>query len=196
LTTVSENSPREKWAVPLQLLDRSAVILSNACAVHCALTPILVSVAPLLVSGGFDSTLRMTLLGIGMLGVGFGCWLHKSRRAIAPLSAAVLVAGWLQISGETGREEVLLSLLISALLIVAHTLNANSCAKLCHHCGPARLWTDRVLDLGKREPLSTWALPLSGAVLAHALLFTLLAPEVATPAPFARDAQAQAHASP
>ncbi len=63
----------------------------------------------------------------------------------------------------------------------AYSLNANSCAKLCHHCGPARLWTDRVLDLGKREPLSTWALPLSGAVLAHALLFTLLAPEATRP---------------
>lgn len=175
---MGSSAAAKRWTPSLGLLDRSAVLLSNACALHCALTPLLVSIAPFAATEGFDSALRRTLLAFGLLGVGFGCWLHRNMKTLVPLGLALALAAVLELAGWRGQREVLASLGISGLLIVAHTLNATACTKLCDHCSAGHWWADRVLALGKRSGLSSWALPLSGAVLAHSLVFTLLAPAV------------------
>jgi MerC mercury resistance protein len=103
-------------------LDRLGIWLSAGCAVHCAVTPVLLLVAPVLGSALFENTLRLVLVSLGVGAVLWGIVSHRSLRALPWLLAAVALFVWLVLHHETPHE-ALLSVFASTLLIGAHWTN-------------------------------------------------------------------------
>jgi len=80
------------------LLDRFGATGSLLCAVHCALTPLLLAALPALgVSVWFDGSLELALVGfvtlLGLFSVGWSYRRHRALRALGLLVPG-LVALW------------------------------------------------------------------------------------------------------
>lgn len=148
-------------------------MLSGLCAVHCAVTPLLVGVLPAFAGADAESGLRRVLLLMGLVGVGLGSWLHRDRRALAPLSGAFLLAALLEVGAVVPAWEVFLSLAISAFLIAAHALNTRACNAQCHDCSPARFWAAQARTL-RTTHLAPGMLAMAAAVLVHATIFAVM----------------------
>ncbi len=130
-------NPATRQEVPaerFQVADRIAIALSGLCAVHCALTPVLLSVLPFLGSHAFEDKARLALGTLGIVAIGFGMWVHRSARALPFLLAALGLFVWLTLSHPPYEEA--LSVLASALLIAAHWTNlraVRACDRHGHH---------------------------------------------------------------
>lgn len=118
-------------------LDKVGMAASSICAVHCALAPILITVAPLVGLGfifeeRFETIFIMASLGIAFLSLVWG--FYKSHRKFEPLYLLLLGASLIAIS----RMESPLSFLPEPVLMacgglsiaISHYINL----KLCNHC--------------------------------------------------------------
>jgi hypothetical protein len=159
-------------------LDRSAIVLSTLCAVHCAVTPLLLAVLPFAASEPAELLFRRGLIGLGLVGVGLGIVIHRNRSAVLPFGLAAALAFVLEGSWSP-LTHTMMSLALSALLITAHALNTRACASECSSCEPAMWWTTRIDRLGERVGRNVWLLAFSGAILIHAMLFALARPAMA-----------------
>lgn len=139
LDSAEQNGPKHRHAEP-QWLDRVGITLSALCAIHCALTPILVAVAPLLFTAEFEFKTKALLLALAGVALGWGFLTHRSWRPMWWLGAALVafgVAEWLghaeHHAGHTVAHgsgewlEVGVTVLASAALIMAHVANTHAC---------------------------------------------------------------------
>jgi hypothetical protein len=132
------------WAAPLLgpedvtpraqagAIDRVGQVLSFACAVHCALMPLVLGLLPLAAAraaGSLNLVLAPLILGTALVAFVRG---HRRHRSLLPGSLAVagcvlLLAG-LAVPSET--LETVLTICASAFLVIAHARNHT----LCHRC--------------------------------------------------------------
>lgn len=159
-------------AASLRWVDACAAVLSGLCAVHCAITPLLVGVLPAFASDDTEMGLRRALLAMGLFGVGMGTLLHRDRRALVPLGGALLLALLLEVGAVLPAWEVFLSLAISAFLVTAHALNTQACNARCTGCAPARFWAARAQSLGRGE-VGPGMLAVAAAILVHATVLAV-----------------------
>jgi hypothetical protein len=108
-------------------LDRVAIVLSALCAVHCALTPLLLLGLPLLGSHEFERGMRLILGTLGLIAVGTGVLLHRNWRAAPFLALGLLGFAGLELYGVHGRVEAVLSVVAAGFLITAHVQNWLLC---------------------------------------------------------------------
>jgi hypothetical protein len=116
--------PTQRW---LPRLDRFAIVLSAICAVHCALTPLLLLGLPLIASHDFERGMRLVLAVLGLVAVGIGTTLHRSWRAAVLLALGLIVFVGLEWSGVHGPVELALSFIAASLLVGAHVFNTLAC---------------------------------------------------------------------
>lgn len=123
-------------------LDAAGATASFLCALHCALMPFVVTVLPLLGLSFLASepvewalVALSATLGIGSLCLGYRA--HRSRRALAVLSAglALLVLG--RVAEERGWELYGVPLMVCGGLTImtAHFINLRLC-RACRVCRP------------------------------------------------------------
>lgn len=122
----------------LRLLDIGGFWVSSACAVHCAVTPLVLVALPFVGWQSLELWLRGAAIGVGLIAIGGGALFHRTARAVPSLLvgiALIVVASLLHGSliAESG-----VSVLASLALLRAHWLNTRACAKVCHDCPPAR----------------------------------------------------------
>jgi hypothetical protein len=121
----------------LPLLDRVAIALSSACAVHCLLTPLALALLPalggtMLADESFHFALLVFILPSSLIALILGCWRHKDRAVIAlgaaGLGILVLAAlsgpEWLGNAGERG-----MTLLGSFAIMAGHMRNFRLCRR-------------------------------------------------------------------
>lgn len=123
-------------------LDRVAIAISVVCALHCAVTPILLSVFPLLSMQFVDEhTFHLMLLTLiipsSVIAMVLGCKKHKDA-IVFLLGATALVT--LVITAIFGHDlfthmgEVIMTVSATALLSIAHWRNYTLCkGKACCH---------------------------------------------------------------
>lgn len=124
-------------SVARKTLDKVGMAASSLCAVHCALAPILITVAPLVGLGfvfeeRFETIFIMGSLGIAFLSLVWG--FYKSHRKFEPLYLLLLGAALIGIS----RMDAPFSFLPEPVLMacgglsiaISHYINL----KLCNHC--------------------------------------------------------------
>lgn len=156
----------------MRLVDGCGVFLSGLCALHCAVTPLLVGVLPAIAGEGTEANLRRVLIVLGLFGVAFGAVFHRDRRAFVPLAGALMLAALLEVGAIVPAWEVFVALALSGLLISAHALNTRACNAHCHGCAPARFWTARVEELGASR-VSSGVLAVAAAILIHAVVLAV-----------------------
>ncbi len=103
------------------------MVLSALCAVHCALTPVLILVAPLVASHEFEENMRVLLGGLAIAAVGVGTLTHKSWRAVPFLLTGLGLLVGVQVMGTHGAVELGVSMAAAASLVTAHVFNSLSC---------------------------------------------------------------------
>lgn len=126
-------SPRSLW------LDRLGIVLSVVCAVHCALTPILVAVAPLLFTAEFEWRTKVALVSLASVALVVGFISHKSFVPVYWLGLALGLLG-LSHYGESlpafshaEAWEISTTVFASGALIMAHLANSRACRKSAPH---------------------------------------------------------------
>jgi hypothetical protein len=120
------------------------------CAVHCAVTPLVLVMLPFLGWQSLEWPFRLGAVSVGIVAVGAGAAFHKNRSVVRPLLigiALIAVASllhWAHVIAGGGLTsmgavvlEVAVSIAASASLIRAHWLNSKACSKVCHDCPPA-----------------------------------------------------------
>lgn len=114
-------------------LDRAGIALSAICALHCALTPLLVAVAPFLFTTEFEFRTKAVLLSLAVVALGWGFVTHRSYKPLVWLGVALGAFGaaeWLG-HGEGAAHgagvEIALTVLASLALITAHFANVRAC---------------------------------------------------------------------
>ncbi len=118
----------------LAFLDASGASMSTACAVHCALTPALLAIFPL-VGFGFlaDERTELALLALsatlGIASLSAGYCVHRSGRALAVLAVglSLLIAGR---AAEGWEHETIGAALIAGgglTLAASHLVNRRCC---------------------------------------------------------------------
>jgi hypothetical protein len=111
-------------------LDRLAIVLSVLCAIHCALTPLVLLGLPFLGSHEFESGMRLLLGTLGVVAVGLGTISHRNWRVAPLLVLGLGVFVGLEMWGVHGGIEALLSVVAAGLLITAHVQNWLLCRAL------------------------------------------------------------------
>ena len=113
-------------------IDRLGQALSLACAVHCALVPLVLTLLPLAAARAaeaFDFVLAAFVLGSALV-----AFVPAYRRHRSLLPASLAIGGCLLLLGalaaRSEARETLLAVAASALLVVAHARNRA----LCHRC--------------------------------------------------------------
>ena len=120
-------------------IDKLGMAASSICAVHCALAPILITIAPL-VGLGFlfeervETIFMMATVGIAFLSLVWG--FYKNHRKFEPLYLLLLGASLFAIAHmETPIQEILPEPVLMAFgglsIAISHYINL----KLCNHCG-------------------------------------------------------------
>jgi len=109
--------------------DRVAVWTSVACAIHCALTPLLLPLLPYAVGGfvgaGTEHAFRGLALVLGVLSLGHSYRVVHRRRlplALFVSGMALLFAASFQTSAHSARE-LFLVLVGASAIVSAHTIN-------------------------------------------------------------------------
>ncbi|MEC8860379.1 MAG: MerC domain-containing protein [Pseudomonadota bacterium] len=119
-------------------LDKTAIGLSMACAIHCLLLPVIVALLPAIAATtlGDEAFHKWMLLGVlptSLLALTMGCRKHGSWRA------AIIGAGGLtvliftaffghDVFGETG--EVVATLIGATIVALAHLKNQRICRSM------------------------------------------------------------------
>lgn len=126
-------------------LDRLGIALSVLCAVHCALTPVLIAAAPLLFTADFEFRTKAILLCLAVVALGWGFWTHRSWKPLLWLAgalAAFAASEWVGHGHTTGASdsllhieglEIAITVLASGALIMAHLANARACRTNAPH---------------------------------------------------------------
>ena len=122
-------------AKPKNILDKLGMAISSVCAVHCALAPILITVAPLVGLGfifdeKFETIIILVSLGLAFLSLVWG--FYKEHRKFEPLYLLLLGACFIYLSRlETiALPEPLLMFCGGLSIAASHFINM----KLCNHC--------------------------------------------------------------
>jgi hypothetical protein len=123
-------------------LDRIGIVLSVVCAVHCALTPILVAVAPFLFTSEFEFRTKAVLLSLAAVALGWGYVTHRSYKPLFWLGAALAAFGVGEWLGHGEWFEVVATVMASIALIMAHVSNARACRVAAPH-GHSLSWLRR-----------------------------------------------------
>ena len=122
--------------------DKVAIGLSLACALHCLVTPVIVSLYPSVITAGLhDERIHLVLIAfvipISAFSLTMGCRRHR-QLPVFSLGAAGIFALILSalLGHETGGEtlEVTGTLLGSGLVACSHLLNFKLC-RASHGCG-------------------------------------------------------------
>jgi hypothetical protein len=111
-------------------LDRLAIVLSLLCAIHCALTPLVLLGLPFFGSHEFESGMRLLLGTLGVVAVGLGTITHRNWRVAPLLVAGLGLFVGLELWGVHGGVEAVLSVVAAALLVTAHVPNWLLCRAL------------------------------------------------------------------
>ncbi len=122
-------------------LDKLAIGLSLACAIHCLIIPIALVMLPTLMLGifadeSFHRWMVIAVLPTSLVALTLGCRKHKSTQVfllgLAGLAILLLTAliGH-DLFGETG--EKIATMIGAATISLAHYKNHNLC-KAHHHC--------------------------------------------------------------
>jgi hypothetical protein len=122
----------------LRYVDAAGVAVSSICAVHCALTPVVLLLLPLAGASHLESTLRIIAVTIAVLAVGGGAFFHRNFKVLPPLGIGIgiLLLALRMEPGSLG--DIVLSILASGALIAAHVLNTRACRRSGHDCAPAQ----------------------------------------------------------
>ena len=124
-------------SVARKTLDKVGMAASSLCAVHCALAPILITVAPLVglcfvFEERFETIFIMGSLGIAFLSLVWG--FYKSHRKFEPLYLLLLGAYLIGISRMDSPFSFLPEPVLMACgglsIAISHYINL----KLCNHC--------------------------------------------------------------
>lgn len=118
-------------------LDRAGILLSALCAMHCALTPILVAVAPFLFTAEFEFRTKAVLLSLAGIALGWGFISHRSWKPLVWLAVALGAFGVAELvvdePGSGEHWEIVATVLASAALIMAHVTNTRACRVAAPH---------------------------------------------------------------
>ena len=122
--------------------DKVAIGLSLACALHCLVTPVIVSLYPSVITAGFQDerihhVLLMFVIPISAFSLTMGCRRHRQLPVFSLGAAGILVLVLSALLGhEVGGEslEVTGTLLGSGLVACSHLLNFKLC-RASHGCG-------------------------------------------------------------
>ena len=119
-------------------LDRIAISLSFACALHCLLAPVIVVFMPALASTffadeGFHRLLLWAVFPTSLIGLGLGCKKHQkwSLLGFGGLGILVMLVTVLlghDTLGEVGEKGA--TLLGAALISIGHVFNYRLCRRL------------------------------------------------------------------
>lgn len=122
-------------AIRKNILDKLGIAASSICAVHCALAPILITVAPLVGLGfifeeKFETTVILISLGLAFLSLVWG--FYKDHRKFEPLYLLLLGASLIYLARLENivLPEPLLMALGGLSIATSHFINM----KLCNHC--------------------------------------------------------------
>ncbi len=176
---MSLSSPTSKNVSSVRVLDACGAVLSGLCAVHCALTPLLITALPALASHGVETSFRRCLVFVGIVGVGLGAWVHRSRDALWPLGGAIVLATLFELHVISMTWEVFPSLALSAFLITAHAQNSKACHEKLECCpnehGVVPYWGDFAAQAPSgRKNANNAVVALSAAVLVHAIVIAVV----------------------
>ena len=122
--------------------DKLAIGLALACALHCLVVPVMVSLYPSVITASLqDERIHLALLTfvipISVLSLTLGCRLHKRLPVVSLGAAGIFV---LILSALLGHDlgskslEVAGTLLGSGLVASSHVLNFKLC-RATHSCG-------------------------------------------------------------
>ena len=122
--------------------DKVAIGLSLACALHCLVVPVIVSLYPSVITAGLqDERIHLALLAfvipISAFSLTMGCRRHKQFPVLSLGAAGIFVLILSALLGhEVGGEslEVAGTLLGSSLVACSHVLNFKLC-RASHGCG-------------------------------------------------------------
>lgn len=120
---------------PQLLLDKLAIGISGLCAIHCLLTPVLLTIAPVTAIGEMDEHLfHMLLIWLilpsSLIAATLGCGKHKDTYVLLGvtigLSTLIFAAFWgHDWLGELG--EKFTTLLATTILALSHWRNFKLC---------------------------------------------------------------------
>lgn len=131
--TDASHKPPSIW------LDRVGIVLSVVCAVHCALTPVLVAIAPLLFTSEFEWRTKVALVALASVALIIGFVSHRSWKPMYWLAIALGLLGlshWWESLSAFGAAEVFeigTTVLASGALIMAHVANTRACRSSADH---------------------------------------------------------------
>lgn len=120
-----------------KLIDKLGVTLSSICAVHCALAPLLITIAPLIGLGfifeeKFETVFILCTCGMAFLSTVWG--FYKSHRSFEPFYILLLGLALVVISRMDSvtsyLPEPFLMFLAGLSIACSHLINL----KLCKHC--------------------------------------------------------------
>ncbi len=122
--------------------DKVAIGLSLACALHCLVTPVIISLYPSVITAGLQDerihhVLLMFVIPISAFSLTMGCRRHRQLPVFSLGAAGILVLVLSALLGhEVGGEslEVTGTLLGSGLVACSHLLNFKLC-RASHGCG-------------------------------------------------------------
>ena len=121
-------------------LDASGTSISTICVVHCALTPAVVTLLPILGLGFLadkkaEFCLLLLSMSLGIASVGFGYPLHRSWRAAAVLffGLSFLLCGRVIEAFREGWVGVVLMICGGLLVAGSHVINRRLCRLAFRH---------------------------------------------------------------
>ncbi|HEX9619988.1 MAG TPA: MerC domain-containing protein [Polyangiaceae bacterium] len=116
---------------PWRRLDLVGISLSSLCVVHCLAMPLALLVLPFAIEDYFHSHLAPLVGLVALVAVGRGAWVHRQTRALPPLLAGLGLLAFVAVVEPGGVSEILLSIVASGFLIVAHWLNVRCSRPAC-----------------------------------------------------------------
>jgi hypothetical protein len=123
----------------IRVIDIGGLLVSALCAVHCALTPVLLVALPFVGWQAWETPLRLAAVLVGVGAVGLGALSHRNFKVVWPLLVGVVLIGLASLLHGHFIAELVLSIAASIALIRAHWLNTRACADSGHDCPPARV---------------------------------------------------------
>jgi hypothetical protein len=119
------------------IMDKIGMAASSICAVHCALAPVLITLAPLVGLGfifeeKFETTVILCTCGIAFLSLVWG--FYKNHRKFEPFYLLILGAALIYLAQVSWVPEIFpepfLMFLGGLSIALSHYINL----KLCNHC--------------------------------------------------------------
>ena len=106
--------------------------LTLLCAIHCLMTPILLTSLPFFASEGFEEMVAIVLIGAASLAVVGGAWQHRQFGALLPYAVGLAIFSTRTLAGPHGSTaEISVTLVASVFFLTAHAMNYRAC-RLAH----------------------------------------------------------------